>query len=176
MDSGSADFWVGSETCTDCVSAVNARSSIDLLTLHNSQGDHILLGTESSTSFVDSGRPFAVQYGTGNVSGSVVQDDVTISGLTLTGHTFGVATSESQEFSSNRIPSDGLMGLAQSVRRSFLSNRTCKISLLYQTISEQRTLTPVEALAETKAISDAIVSYKLARVADNKNDGEITFG
>jgi len=139
MDSGSADFWVGSETCTDC-------------------GNHVLLGSESSTSFVDSGKRFAVQYGTGNVSGTIVQDDVTISGLTLTGHTFGVATSESQEFSSNRIPSDGLMGLAQS------------------TISEQRTLTPVEALAKTGVISDAIVAYKLARVADNKNDGEITFG
>ena len=117
MDSGSADFWVGSETCTDCVSAVSARSSIDLLNLDNLQGNHILLGPKSSTSFVDSGKRFAVQYGTGNVSGTIVQDDVTISGLTLTGHSFGVATSESQEFSSDRIPSDGLMGLAQSVRR-----------------------------------------------------------
>jgi hypothetical protein len=139
MDSGSADFWVGSETCSGC-------------------GDHVLLGPQTSTSFVDSGKAFAVTYGTGNVSGTIIQDDVSISGLALTGHTFGVTTSESSEFSSNQIPSDGLMGLAQS------------------TISEQRTLTPVESLAQSGLISDAIVSYKLGRVSDNNNDGEITFG
>uniref|UniRef100_A0A8H7XYG4 Peptidase A1 domain-containing protein n=1 Tax=Psilocybe cubensis TaxID=181762 RepID=A0A8H7XYG4_PSICU len=43
-------------------------------------------------------------------------------------------------------------------------------------LSTQRTLTPVEALAAANAIPEAIVSYKLSRLEDNKNDGEITFG
>lgn len=144
MDSGSADFWVGSENCTS--------------TDGGGCGNHVFLGPQSSSSFVDSGAPFAVTYGTGNVTGTIIQDDINIAGLALPGHTFGATTSESPEFSSNKIPFDGLMGLAQS------------------TLSQQQTLTPVEALAKGGLISDAIVSYKLGRVRDNKNDGEITFG
>jgi len=144
MDSGSADFWVGSENCTS--------------TTGGGCGDHVFLGSQSSSSFVDSGNPFSVSYGTGNVTGTIIQDDVSIAGLSLPGHTFGATIVESPEFSSNKIPFDGLMGLAQS------------------TLSQQQTLTPVEALAKAGLISDAIVSYKLGRVRDNKNDGEITFG
>jgi len=53
---------------------------------------------------------------------------------------------------------DGLMGLAQS------------------TLSEQKTLTPVESLAQQGLINDAITSFKISRLADQKNDGEVTFG
>ena len=56
------------------------------------------------------------------------------------------------------MPFDGLMGLAQS------------------TLSEQGVLTPVESLAKNGDISDAITSFKLGRVADGTNDGEVTFG
>lgn len=45
-----------------------------------------------------------------------------------------------------------------------------------QTLSQQGTLTPVEALAKAGLIDDAITSYKISRLADNLNDGEITFG
>lgn len=51
-----------------------------------------------------------------------------------------------------------LMGLAQS------------------TLSEQQTLTPVESLAKAGSIADAITSFKISRLADQKNDGEVTFG
>jgi hypothetical protein len=45
-----------------------------------------------------------------------------------------------------------------------------------QTLSEQHTLTPVESLAQNGLISEAITSYKISRLADGLNDGEITFG
>lgn len=54
-------------------------------------------------------------YGTGQVSGNIVTDDIVVAGLALKAHTFGVATTESVEFSDNSTPFDGLMGLAQSV-------------------------------------------------------------
>lgn len=139
MDSGSADLWVASEDCTDC-------------------GQHQTLGTQSSSSFTDSGNAFAVTYGTGSVSGDIVTDDITVAGLTLKAHTFGVATKETDDFSDDSVPFDGLMGLAQS------------------TLSQQQTATPVEALASQGLIADAITSYKISRSADNLNDGEITFG
>ncbi|KAJ3483390.1 hypothetical protein NLI96_g6342 [Meripilus lineatus] len=144
MDSGSADLWVGAEGCQsedggDC-------------------GDHVFLGTESSTSFVDTNKAFQITYGSGAVAGNIVTDDITVAGLSLKAHTFGVALQETVDFSSNQVPFDGLMGLAQS------------------TLSSQNTLTPVESLAQNGLIADAITSYKISRVADGKNDGEITFG
>ena len=45
-----------------------------------------------------------------------------------------------------------------------------------QTLSNQGVPTPVESLASAGLIDDAITSYKISRLADNKNDGEITFG
>ncbi|KAJ7178850.1 acid protease [Mycena crocata] len=144
MDSGSADFWVASEACQsvaggDC-------------------GNHQTLGSTASSTFVASNTPFQVTYGTGAVAGAIIQDDITLAGLQLKGHTFGVATQETQDFSDDSVPFDGLMGLAQS------------------TLSQQKTATPVEALAAQGLITDAITSYKISRAADNKNDGEITFG
>ncbi|KAG6850695.1 hypothetical protein H0H93_009853 [Arthromyces matolae] len=144
MDSGSADFWVGSENCL----SENGGGC----------GNHKFLGTQSSSSFVDTNQQFQVTYGTGAVAGDIVTDDVSIAGLALTTHTFGVANVESVDFSDDSTPFDGLMGLAQS------------------SLSEQQTLTPIEALAKQGLVTEAITSYKIPRLADNKNDGEITFG
>ncbi|KAG6868061.1 hypothetical protein C0993_007848 [Termitomyces sp. T159_Od127] len=144
MDSGSADFWVGSEQC----------QSED----GGNCGNHKFLGSQSSSSFVDTNKPFEVTYGTGEVAGDIVTDDVSIAGLALKTHTFGVALVESVDFSDDSTPFDGLMGLAQS------------------TLSQQQTLTPIEALAKQGLVPEAITSFKISRLADNKNDGEITFG
>lgn len=145
MDSGSADFWVGSE---NCVAETGGGGC----------GNHTFLGNGSSSTFVDTGKPFAVTYGSGHVSGDIITDDVSIAGLSLPAHTFGVANTESVDFSSDSTTFDGLMGLAQS------------------TLSEQGVLTPVESLAQNGTISAAITSFKLGRVADGTNDGEVTFG
>jgi len=146
MDSGSADLWVGSEDCQseqggDC-------------------GNHNFLGSQSSSTFAVSNpeAPFEVTYGTGNVQGVIIQDNLVLAGLKLNAHTFGVATAESDDFSGATTPFDGLMGLAQS------------------TLSEQQVPTPIESLASAGLVSDAIVSYKIPRLSDQKNDGEITFG
>ncbi|KAI0360084.1 acid protease [Trametes cingulata] len=144
MDSGSADLWVGAEGCQSQAGG--------------GCGNHQFLGPQSSSSFKDLGQQFQVTYGTGAVAGDIIQDNINVAGLALNGHTFGVATAETQDFSDDSVPFDGLMGLAQS------------------TLSEQGVPTPVEALAKAGLIDDAITSYKISRLADNKNDGEITFG
>jgi len=144
MDSGSADFWVGSEQCTSLAGG--------------GCGTHQFLGNQSSSTFVDTAAPFNVTYGTGQVSGSIIRDNVIMAGLTLQNHTFGTANSESVDFSSNSVKFDGLMGLAQSG------------------ISQQGVPTPVESLQAAGLIPAAITSYKISRLADQKNDGEITFG
>ena len=55
-------------------------------------------------------------------------------------------------------PFDGLVGLAKSG------------------LSNQKTLTPIEALKEAGLVNSAQVGYHLSRTADGLNDGEITFG
>ncbi|GJJ05817.1 hypothetical protein Clacol_000004 [Clathrus columnatus] len=142
MDSGSADFWVGSETCQ-----VEGGGGC---------GNHQFLGSQSSSSFVASQQPFNVTYGTGNVVGNLVEDNVVLAGLSLPSHPFGVANVESSNFAQASF--DGLMGLAQSG------------------LSQQKLPTPVESLAAAGVIDQAIVAYKISRLADEKNDGEITFG
>ncbi|KAH8822817.1 acid protease [Flagelloscypha sp. PMI_526] len=121
-------------------------------------GPHQVLGPKSSSSFQASNTPFQVTYGTGAVAGTLAQDDIDVAGLKLQAHTFGVAEQETVEFSDAGVVFDGLMGLAQS------------------TLSQQKTLTPVEALAKAGQIDAAVVSYRIPRLADKKNDGQITFG
>jgi hypothetical protein len=144
VDSGSGDFWVGSENCQSeggggC-------------------GNHQFLGTKSSSSFKDTAQAWNITYGTGKVSGTIVTDNIVVAGLALDTHTFGVASAESKEFSDDSSAIDGIMGLAQSK------------------ISRQGTLSPVEAMVKSGLIKEAITSYKIPRLKDNKKDGEITFG
>jgi len=122
------------------------------------QGPHVFLGQQSSTTFQDSGKPFQVTYGSGEVKGNIISDNVNIAGLALDKHDFGVALVESKQFSDDTTKFDGLMGLAKS------------------TLSNQSVPTPVESLAEQGLIKEAITSYKISRVSDGLNDGEITFG
>lgn len=120
------------------------------------QGSHTFLGPKTSSSFVDTQVPFSVTYGKGSMNGTKITDDVTIAGLTLSDHAFGVANQETVDFTDASF--DGLMGLAIS------------------TLSEQKVPTPVESLAEKGLIKTATVSYKLSRLSDGENDGEVTFG
>jgi hypothetical protein len=87
-----------------------------------------------------------------------VTDNIAVAGLALKAHTFGVATQETDDFANNTTPFDGLMGLALS------------------SFSAQGVPTPPESLASAGLISDAIVSFKIPRFQDEKNDGQITFG
>lgn len=95
-------------------------------------------------------------YGSGNVIGNLVQDNVILGNLSLPRHSFGVANVESSGLAQASF--DGIMGLGQSG------------------LSQQKLPTPVEALASAGVIDQAIVGYKIPRLADSKNDGEITFG
>lgn len=82
---------------------------------HQFKGNHTFLGSNSSSSFVQSNQNFNVTYGSGAVAGVICQDNVNIAGLQLNNHTFGVANEETVQFSADTVAFDGLMGLAQSV-------------------------------------------------------------
>ncbi|KAF8311984.1 acid protease [Clavulina sp. PMI_390] len=146
MDSGSSDFWITAEGCTIQGSTTPCNQQLQTL------------GSGSSSSFQDTKNPFSVSYGSGFVSGTIITDNVVLAGFPLNAHTMGVATVESTDFGGNRAVTDGLMGLAQ------------------QALSQEKTPTPVESLASAGTIQAPITSFKIGRVADGVNDGQITFG
>ncbi|KAJ6593840.1 aspartic peptidase domain-containing protein [Mycena capillaripes] len=91
IDTGSADCWVPVD-CPDCT---------------NKQFED----TKSSTRR-NSGEDFSVFYGSGDVSGVLMQDTVSIAGLEIPDHFFGAVSAVSDDF--NGLPNDGLLGLAFS--------------------------------------------------------------
>lgn len=81
------------------------------------QGKHTCLGGNSSSSFVDAGGSFELSYGDGShVLGHLARDTLNVAGLTLKGHTFGVASQESEGLVNATIsPYDGILGLGKAV-------------------------------------------------------------
>ena len=164
MDSGSANFWIAGEGCTgpngsECVRMIWSRS-IRLqyvLTFSAAQSGQNRLGPKASNTFEDTGEAFGVSYAQGCIVGHIVSDDVNIAGLALDNQVFGVALFELEGPPNPNY--DGLMGLG----KSSLS-------------TTPGVLTPVESLAKQGLIEEAITSYKISRLTDGLNDGEITFG
>jgi hypothetical protein len=125
------------------------------------KGQRHFLGPSTSKSFKDSTDPWKIEFHDGDlVEGVKVVDDIDVGGLSLKSHKFGVATVLSDELITSSY--DGILGLAYS--------RTTK-----NVLSAQGLDTPVEALVKKGEI-DPIVSFKIPRLADRKNDGQIMFG
>lgn len=144
VDSGSSDLWVGSEYCVG--------------TDGGSCDRHLLLGPDSSSTFHDTNQTFHINYGSGNITGHVVTDNLSFAGMNVTNHTFGVATIESPDFTSQSTLFDGILGLATP------------------SIAAVKGPTLVQALANDGLIKDPIVSFYLDRSSNASNYGQITFG
>ncbi|KAF8656862.1 hypothetical protein AX16_002409 [Volvariella volvacea WC 439] len=93
VDSGSADTWVGTDTC---VSEIGGGC-----------GDHIFLGPDVSSSLVVTTDPFNITYRTGAVSGVKVTDNIVLADLSLDAHAFGIALNQTLDFASNGVLFDG---------------------------------------------------------------------
>ncbi|EPT04072.1 hypothetical protein FOMPIDRAFT_1046540 [Fomitopsis schrenkii] len=92
FDTGSADLWVPSSSCSGC----EASNSYD--------------PSSSSTSQEQSGT-FSIQYGDGSqASGPIYTDDVSVAGISVTSQYLSAVTSESGNLVGG--PADGLMGMA----------------------------------------------------------------
>ncbi|KAG6813898.1 hypothetical protein H0H92_005747 [Tricholoma furcatifolium] len=150
MDSGSADLWVGAEDCRPT----------DPFDDQEDCGTHHFLGPNSSSTYTNTTRAWKIEYGTGAVSGSIITDTVSIAGMKLIKHTFGVADRETPQFTLDYIPFDGILGLAK------------------KDISRQHVPTVLESLVRTGKLSHPIASYHIPRFADGvaNNNGELTLG
>ncbi|KAL7280237.1 hypothetical protein ACG7TL_006656 [Trametes sanguinea] len=91
FDTGSADLWVGSSSCSTC-------------RRHNTYNP-----SRSSTSDSQPGT-FEIAYQDGtSASGPIYTDTVTVGGATVTGQFFSAVTNEAKQLTED--PEDGLLGL-----------------------------------------------------------------
>lgn len=92
FDTGSSDLWVPGGSCAKCAGQARFNRS-------------------QSQSFQDSPDDrFAVQYGSGKVSGHFGQDVVQVAGFTVKQADVGVVTTEEESMA--RMKADGLLGMA----------------------------------------------------------------
>ncbi|TCD61064.1 hypothetical protein EIP91_009067 [Steccherinum ochraceum] len=95
FDTGSADIFLPGPQCDDI----------------NCQG-HALFAPNASSTAKDTDQTFQLQYGDGSsVSGQVYTETVTVSGVTATNQSIGVASTFSSGFSKNQFPADGVFGM-----------------------------------------------------------------
>ena len=144
---------------TECVSTIWPQStrSLHVLTCLATQDGKNRLGPKISSTFRDTKKDWEIDYSYGTVKGHIVSDDVKFAHLALGDIIFGTALSGPTASPDPNF--DGIMGLAKS-------------SL--STIPDAPT--PVEVLAKKGLIKEAITSYKISRLSDGHNDGEIMFG
>ncbi|KAK8255202.1 rhizopuspepsin-1 precursor [Phyllosticta capitalensis] len=116
---------------------------------------HSTLGSGSSSLDEKSGT-FSIAYGSGQVNGTLAEDDVQIAGFTVS-MTFGLAGYASSDFES--FPIDGVMGLGRADMTS-------------QSVTEG---TILDALAKASLIPAKVFGMHLSRNEDAQ-DGEINFG
>lgn len=122
VDTGSADLWVPS-SCGACRSRQFSPA-------HSS--------TYRATS-----ESFAITYGTGNVSGRLVTDVVSIAGLSIAGLVFGAVNARSDGM--EKQPNEGLIGMA------------------FGTIAQSRRSTFFESLIAQRKVPAPLFSVHLSR-------------
>ncbi|KAI9806200.1 MAG: hypothetical protein M1825_006315 [Sarcosagium campestre] len=138
VDTGAANTWVmGSECTTQACQA------------------HTTFGPSDSTTLVETDNPWSVSYGTGTVSGKLVNDTMSLAGFEVP-MTFGLASETSKDFLA--YPMDGILGLGRSGS------------------NELDVPTLPDVLAAEKKLKDNIIGINIQRHADGLQDGAINFG
>nr|CCC33063.1 cathepsin D-1 [Dermanyssus gallinae] len=141
FDTGSSDLWVPSSKCPS--------SNIACAT-------HSKYNAEKSSTYVANGTKFAIQYGSGSVSGVLSTDTVSVSGITVTKQTFGEITEESGDsFIYGKY--DGILGMG------------------YPEIASSG-LPVFDQMVKQKVVEKAIFSFFLTRDPQHPIGSELVLG
>ena len=138
LDTGAANTWVMS---TDCSS--------------KACGKHETYGSSDSDTLKTTSMSWKVSYGTGSVSGQIINDTISFAGFSIPMF-FGAAAQVSDDFLAYTM--DGILGLGRSSQ------------------TEIPLPTIMGTLASQGNIKANLFGISLQRRSDGGSDGEITFG
>lgn len=134
-DTGAGTSWLMAEGCTSTACK-----------------DHTTWDSSSSDTFSETGETFSIAYGTGSVSGSLVEDTIAI-GSSKVDMKFGLANVTSDDFV--HFAFDGILGLSMANGSSDNFVRTLK---------------------SDGALSSNVFGVYLNRNSDGTNTGQLTLG
>ncbi|KAJ5888031.1 hypothetical protein N7495_008072 [Penicillium taxi] len=140
LDTGSSNLWVPSSGCTSIACYLHSK-----------------FDSSASSSFKENGTEFAIQYGSGSLSGFVSQDTVTIGDLEIKKQDFAEATNEpGLAFAFGRF--DGILGLG------------------YDTISVNNIVPPFYNMLNQGLLDEPVFAFYLGDANKEGDNSEATFG
>ncbi|XP_064400417.1 lysosomal aspartic protease-like [Halichondria panicea] len=142
FDTGSSNLWVPSAQC----------KSDDLACK-----THQKYYSNTSSTYVANGKSFAIQYGTGNLSGFLSQDTVTVAGIAVKNQIFAEATVQPGNTFVN-AKFDGILGMA------------------YSSISVDSVPTVFADMVTQKLVQNPVFGFYLNRDEKGKLGGELLLG
>lgn len=142
FDTGSSNLWVPSSKCS--------YTSIPCWL-------HANYKAEASSTYKEDGRDFAIQYGSGSLTGFLSTDVLSIGALRVADQTFAEAVTE-PSIAFIAASFDGIMGLG------------------FPEISVGRVLPPFQNMLKQELLPEPVFSFWLNRKADSEEGGELVLG